>query len=105
MRTIPTDPNDIILFATRWGQYPVTRRERHRLAILHGLAEAEARGIAYGDAEILPGGLRPDAGRSYSADHLFRLFGPDGQDRAAARPVSGLLPAMPRVASSGRAGS
>jgi hypothetical protein len=61
----------------------VTRRERHRLAILHGLAEAEARGIAYGDAEILPGGLRPDAGRSYSADHLFRLFGPDGLDRVA----------------------
>lgn len=99
------DKHEIILFHTRWGKYPVTRAERYRLARLHGLTEAEARHVAYNGAERAPTGLRPDAGRSYSADHLYRLFDAEGGDRKAARPAPGLIPVMPRAAGAGRAGS
>jgi len=87
-----TDPHEIILFHTQWGKYPVTRRERYRLGILHGMTEAQARQVAYGGGEIQAGSVRPDAGRSYSADHLARLFDQDGRDRHARAPVPGMLP-------------
>jgi hypothetical protein len=87
MRTIPTDPNDIILFATRWGQYPVTRRERHRLAILHGASEAEARAIAY-DGAAVPSGLAAVLhDRTYSAHMLALLFDSSGDPRPGASPI------------------
>lgn len=96
------DAAEIIHFRTRWGRFPLTRAERHRLARLHGLPELEALRLAYGpdcaaaplppEPLVLPG--------TYPAEELARAFEADGTARLG-RDGLGILP---RCAGAGRAG-
>ncbi len=75
---------EIITFNTQWGRYPVIRAERYRLAVLHRLAEAEARRLAYGGDRIERPAVGARPATTYSADILFRRFDADGRERPAA---------------------
>lgn len=64
---------EIITFDTEVGRYRLTRRERYRLAILHGASDAVAAQFAH----------RPDAlavtGTGFSADWLEQHFDAAGR--------------------------
>lgn len=82
--------DELILFDTEWGRYKITRRERHRLAILHGLPDAKAAELAH-RADPVPGPAR----HGFSADYLADAYTPDGRWCRATRPHNtGLRPAI-----------
>ena len=81
---------EIITFQANHGRFQITRAERYRLAILHGLTEAAARHDAYGGdapAHPLPGGLH-----GFSADELFARFNADGSSKGKGIELRGTLP-------------
>lgn len=64
---------EVITFDTEWGKYRITRRERIRLAILHGLPDAKARELGFRPRTI-PG----PATETFSADFLADHYSPNG---------------------------
>lgn len=83
---------EIIQFRTPWGRFPVTRAERYRLARLHGLGDAEARRLAYGEREAPERCGQPHVARgTYTAEELARAFEADGTARTDAN-GHGIIP-------------
>lgn len=68
------DLDELVLFDTEYGRYKITRRERRRLAVLHGLPDATAAQLAHGPAPF-PG----PAAEGFSADYLAGLYDAAGR--------------------------
>lgn len=64
---------EVITFDTEWGRYRITRAERIRLAILHGLPDAKARELGFRPRSV-PG----PATETFSADFLAEHYSPCG---------------------------
>lgn len=79
---------EIITFDTPKGRYQITRAERYRLAVLHGLSEAKARHLAYGVDAGVRGPLcrPPPKSNGFTADELYARFHADGTARRPAPP-------------------
>lgn len=86
--------NEILYFQTEFGRYLMTRRERHRLAILHEFPEPEARQIAFGAAGIGAAAFEDRAvGDTFDADVIFARFHANGKAKGKPLPMSAVIPA------------
>lgn len=95
--------NEIVTFDTPQGRYQMTRLERYRLAVLHGLPEAQCRHLAYG-ATPPRDGAPPAKAHGFTATELFARFYADGTSKGRGLDLApGLPPKRPAVAGAGRA--
>lgn len=67
--------DEVITFNTDAGRYKVTRRERIRTAILHGIPDSKARELGFAPRSM-PGA---NPVHTFSADYLADHFDADGR--------------------------